>query len=154
MATFLSIYASQHSQNSRPIGSQFKVLTRFQICHHIPPASLLISFLPLIPSILILFVNNNSIRAFLAASIGLQLELVLTLHLFFHLSHHIEILPTPNAIRPQFMLSNTSWAPINTAYPYTPTHRQKFKHLIAFFITMIEKSIQRLPLRILPNATN
>ena len=52
------------------------------------------------------------------------------------------------------MLSNTSRAPMNTAYPSTPTPRQQFKHLITFLITMIEKPIQRQPLLLLQNTTN
>ena len=140
-ATFPFIYASHHSQNSQTIGSQFKVQTRFPIWHHISLASLLIPFLQLIPSILIFLVENNSIREFLAASIGLQLVLVLKLHLLSHSLPHTAILHTQNTIRPQFMLSNISQAPMNTVYHSTPNPWPQSKNLIISPITMIEKPI-------------
>ena len=59
---------------------------------------------PLDPDLL---VKYNYIIALMAASIGLKLALVLTLPLFSHFLPHIEIIPTHNTIRPQFMLSNT-----------------------------------------------
>ena len=154
MATFLFIYASQHSLNSQPIGSRFKVQTKFLIWHHITPASPFIPFLQLIPSILIFLVEDKSIRAFLDASIGLKLVLVLTLHMFSHSLPHTEIIPTHNTIRPQFMLSNTSRALMNTVYNSTPNPRTQYNHLITLPITMIERPIQRQQLLILHNATN
>ena len=128
--------------------------TRFPILHHIAPASPLIPFLQLIPSILIFLVDDKYIRAFLTASIGLQLALVLTLHLFSHSLTHIEILPIHNTIRPQFVLSNTSQAQMNTVYHSTPSPWPQSKHLITFPITMIENPIHRQQLLLLQNDTN
>ena len=104
------IYAIQHSLNSQPIGYWLKVQTKFPIWHHIAPASPLIPFFQLIPSILIFLVDGKSIRALLATSIGLQLAFVLTLRLFSHSLPLTAIIPTHNTIRPQFMLLiNRRW---------------------------------------------
>ena len=128
--------------------------TRFPTWHHIAPASPLIPFLQLIPSILILLVYNKSIRALLSASIGLKLALVLTLHLFSHSLPHTEITPTHNTISPQFMLSNTSRALMNTVYHSTWNSWPKSNNLITLTITMIDKPIHRQHLLILQNTTN
>ena len=154
MATFTFIYVSQHSQNSQPIGSKLKVQTRFPIWNHTNLASPFTKFLQLIPSILTLLVEDNYIWALLSASIGMQLELVLTLRLFSHSSPHTEILLTHNTISLQFMLLNTSVALMNTAYHSASNPQQQSKHLITFPITMIEKLIQRQHLLLLQNATN
>ena len=114
----------------------------------------MISFLQLIPSILILLVNYKSIRTLLDASIALQLARVLTLHLFSDSLPRTAILPTHNTIRLQFMLSNTSRALMNTVYHPTPNPWPQSKHSITFPITMIERPIQRQQLLLRQNATN
>ena len=122
--------------------------------HYIALASPLIPFLQLTPLILIFLVEDKSIYAFLAASIGLRLALVLKFTLFSHYLLHTEILPTHNTIRPQFMLSNISRALMNTAYHSTPSPSPQSKHSTTFQITMIERPTQKKHILLLQNATN
>ena len=126
----------------------------FPIWHHISLASPFIPFLQLIPSILIFLVDKFFIRELLAASISLQLLLVLTLHLFSHSLPCREILPTHNTMRLQFMLSSTSQELMNTESHSTLSPRPQYKHSITFHITMIERSTQRQQLLLRQNASN
>ena len=73
------------------------------------------------------------------ASIGFQLALVLTLHLFSHSLPHTAILPTHNTIRPQFILSNTPRALMDTESNSTPSPCPQPNHSTTFYITIIER---------------
>ena len=89
-----------------------------------------------------------------AASIGLQLALIRTLHLFSHSLPHTAILSTHNTIRPQFMLSNASRALMKTASHSTPSPFPQSKHSITFHNTMLDSITQRQQLLLRHNATN
>ena len=114
----------------------------------------MIPFFQLIPLILIFLVDYKSIRALLSASIGLKLALVLTLHLFSHSLPHTAITPTHNTISPQFMLSNTSRALMNTVYHPTTNTWPQSKHLTTLSTTMLDRPIHKKQLLLCQNATN
>ena len=144
MDTYQSIYANWHLLDLLLLNFHFTQQKRFPTWLFIVPSSQLTSFLLLTHYILIFYFKKKSIKVLLNASIGLQPNIALTLHLEWRFLPHTQMLHILNIIRPQFMLSNISQVRINTAYPSTQSLLQQYKHSTISHTVAIKRHTQKL----------